>query len=196
MRIIAGKYRSRKIFDSPALKKNKRIHNLRPTSDRAREMLFNILSNKIDFNGIKSLDLFAGTGSFGFECLSRGAEHCTFVDLSRTSQEIIFKTAKEIDCSEKTEFIHEDSLSFLKSNSDEFDLIFADPPYNYQLYEELAAAITQKTFSAAVIELSSRSEFSGFSKEGFSLRTKQSGLNSFKILLRQNEKKSHLSRNI
>ena len=81
MRIIAGLFKSRKIY-SPVTGNNNKPGDIRPTSDRARETVFDILNNRFDFSGFSCLDLFAGTGAFGFECLSRGAGFVNFVDYS------------------------------------------------------------------------------------------------------------------
>ena len=75
--------------------------NLRPTTDRVRESLFNILQNRLDFDGLVVLDLFAGTGALGLEAISRGAEYVTFVEKSRFSQDIIKKNIELIGCSQR-----------------------------------------------------------------------------------------------
>jgi len=128
MRIIAGKYRSR-ILKSPG-----KQQGVRPTTDRARETLFNILSNFFDFEGKKVVDLFCGTGSFGIECLSRGAEFAILVDKSVKLAE---ENVKLLKIEDETEVIRTDALIFLKDESLEVDLIFADAPYDYNMYNKL-----------------------------------------------------------
>ena len=83
MRIIAGDFRGRALA---ALGKGDAGAHLRPTTDRVRESLFNVLAHQVDFDGMRVLDLFAGTGALGLEALSRGAESVTFVDDGRVSQ--------------------------------------------------------------------------------------------------------------
>lgn len=129
MRVISGYLRSRNIN---VLKSSR---NIRPTTDRARETLFNIVSNIYDFNGFTVLDLFAGTGSFGIECLSRGSECCYFVD---SNTESVIGNINSLGLIEKSKIIKTDVLYFLKSNRElKFDLIFADPPYDYNNYDKL-----------------------------------------------------------
>ncbi len=129
MRVISGFLKSRTIS---VLKSSK---NIRPTTDRARETLFNIISNSFEFNDSNVLDLFSGSGSFGIECLSRGAKYCYFVDSYTESIENNINALKLI---EHSEIVKSDVLYFLKNKSElKFDIIFADPPYNYQNYEKL-----------------------------------------------------------
>lgn len=125
MRIIAGKFRGRKLKSPPSLQ-------TRPTSDRLRETLFNILAPRIA--GARFLDLCAGTGAVGIEALSRGAAHVTFVDQSRKMCALIEANAQglkiddpefEVITSEATEFLGR----FAKKGSQPFDIIFFDPPY-------------------------------------------------------------------
>ena len=187
MRIIAGKYRSRKIHsavpDSNCNQLNK--SGFRPTSDRARESLFNTLNNRIDFTDMKCLDLFAGTGSFGFECLSRGAARCVFVDISRKSSGIIEKTAEELGCKDNIEFISGDCLTFLKRDSEYFDLIFADPPYNYEHYSEITQGILKRDFIASIIEYGQPDSLNAIQvNEGTEVVDKKIGVTNFKIFIK------------
>jgi len=125
MRIIAGNYRGRKIKSPPSLA-------TRPTSDRLRETLFNILAPRIE--GARFLDLCAGTGAVGLEALSRGAAHVTFVDQSRRMSALIKENcdAFEIDNGE-FEVVTADASDFLRryarQSKQPFDIIFFDPPY-------------------------------------------------------------------
>jgi len=154
LRIIAGKYKSRRI-NTPA----GAVHNtkdqdksIRPTSDRARDSLFNILFNLIDFDEVVCLDLFAGTGALGFECISRGAMHCSFVDISRSAEILIKKTAEELDCIDKVSIIKDDSLRYVTVNEKYYDIIFADPPYMYEDYGKLINTVLNKEFGIFVVE--------------------------------------------
>ena len=125
MRIIAGKYRGRKLKSPPSLQ-------TRPTSDRLRETLFNILAPRIE--GARFLDLCAGSGAVGVEALSRGAEHVTFVDLSRKICRLIEGNlaALKID-DDEFDVVSSDQSKFLrravKTQAEPFDVIFFDPPY-------------------------------------------------------------------
>jgi len=161
MRIISGRYKSRKIhspaFDKTAKdkrnKKDKRKNYIRPTSDRTRETIFDILQNFFDFADSKCLDLFAGTGSLGLECLSRGASYCTFVDISKNSIRLLEKTTNSFCLSENIRIIKSDCLKFLKENKEKFDIIFADPPYAYDRYNDLLKLVFLKSFKIFVLEI-------------------------------------------
>lgn len=121
MRIVAGKYKGL-VFQYP-----KNI-TARPTTDRAKESLFNILENKIDLDGIKALDLFTGTGNIAYELASRGADEIIAVDMSIHSVRYIKEVAKKLQ-TEAIKSVKADAFSFLNKCTDKFDLIFADPPY-------------------------------------------------------------------
>ena len=151
MRIIAGKYKSRKINDPP---KNKGEHTdtIRPTSDRARETIFDILSSRINFTDTKCLDLFAGTGAYGFESLSRGAMHSSFIDISEKSIKLLRKTAEDLDVKKDVSIIKSNSIKFLRDNDVEFDIIFADPPYSYDYYDLLVELVFENKFLFFILE--------------------------------------------
>jgi len=126
MRIIAGKYRGRRLRSPSSLR-------TRPTSDRLRETLFNVVAPRIE--GARFLDLCAGTGAVGIEALSRAAEHVTFVDQSRkmcmlietnTNALKVDRGAYEIVTSEAADFLRQ----HFKEANDPFDLVFFDPPYS------------------------------------------------------------------
>lgn len=132
-RIISGRLRG-KIIKAPG--------NLpvRPTTDFAKESLFNILNNNFHFENIKALDLFAGTGNLSYELASRGCEDIVAVDLSNRCQQFIEKTAKELNFTGlKTR--RANALDFVKREYREYDLIIADPPYDYEEYDALIEAI-------------------------------------------------------
>ncbi len=123
MRIISGRFKGRfiKVPDSKLI---------RPTTDRVRETLFNLLNNKIDFSGIKVLDIYAGSGSLGLECMSRGADEIHFVEknfpIYKNLQENINSLGIEAGCS----IFKMDALRFSQiSDHDKYDLILADPPF-------------------------------------------------------------------
>ena len=131
MRIISGKYRGRKLKSPPSLQ-------TRPTSDRLRETLFNILASRIA--GARFLDLCAGSGAVGIEALSRGAAHVAFVDRSRKMYALIETNLKELKVSDESEVVSKEALQFLKRHARNqggaFDIIFFDPPYVMD-YEEV-----------------------------------------------------------
>lgn len=122
MRIISGEYGGRR-FEAP------RNLQARPTTDIAKESLFNILQNRLDIEGISALDLFSGTGSISFELLSRGAEHVVSVEMGRVQQQFIQKVATELKIGREHQLVRGDVFRYLKSATQQFDLVFADPPY-------------------------------------------------------------------
>lgn len=119
MRIIAGKYRGRVL-------KEFKGRDIRPTSDRSKEAIFNILQTEI--LGSSFLDLYAGTGNMGVEALSRGAEKVVMVDSSKESVAIEKYNVDMIK--ETADIICADALTFVSSTREKFDIIFLDPPYD------------------------------------------------------------------
>ncbi len=122
MRIISGNYRGLKLAEFKG-------EDIRPTADRVKESLFNILMGKI--TGAKVLDLFCGSGNLGIECLSRGAEGVYFNDLSRDSIAVLKSNLTKMKRGERYQISCLDYLQCLNSVRDKFDLIFIDPPYRY-----------------------------------------------------------------
>ena len=119
MRIIAGKWRGRILETPPGLV-------TRPTSDRARETLFSMLSSRLgSFDDLRVADLFAGSGALGFEALSRGVASVTFVESNRKAAEVIRRNAERLGT--EVRVISGSALALPRSQS--FDLILADPPY-------------------------------------------------------------------
>ena len=191
MRIISGKYRSRKINSALPVKENciAGSHGeLRPTSDRARESLFNILNNIIDFDGLKCLDLFAGTGAVGFELLSRGAASVDFVDISPKQLKLIELTAGELGCNDNVSVIKQEAKNFIIKNKGSFyDLIFADPPYNSEEADkDWINFINEIGFTVLIIEQGPadnyKPELNGY--ESFERKT---GITKFKIFVSNSE---------
>lgn len=131
VRIIGGKWRSRKLDVVEA-------RDLRPTPDRVRETLFNWLQPWID--GATCLDLFAGTGSLGFEALSRGAACVTMVDSNRTVTEALRRQAARLDA-DGLRIIQEDAMRFLASRPGSFDIVFLDPPFADQGLDQVIKAL-------------------------------------------------------
>ena len=123
MRIIHGKYQG---FQFPAFHGD----NTRPTSDLVKESLFNILDAQIDLEGIAVIDLFAGTGNIGLECLSRGASQLISVDHMLQNVKYMDALKKNLNIPE-WQIFKMDALDFVVKNKSEVNLIFADPPYDY-----------------------------------------------------------------
>jgi len=121
MRIISGTYGGRRL--SPP----KNI-TARPTTDFAKESLFNLLNNRMDFEGIDMLDLFAGTGGIGIECVSRGARSVTAVEIAHVQQNWIISCCRQLGI-RNLSVIRGDVFKFLNACRTKYDLIFADPPY-------------------------------------------------------------------
>jgi len=121
MRIISGKYKGKRLLAPKKLP-------VRPTTDMAKEALFNILNNRYFFEDIIALDLFAGTGNISFELASRGVKELTAVDSHSGCVQFISKTAKELDFPITT--IKSDAFRFLERANSKYDIVFADPPYD------------------------------------------------------------------
>ena len=138
MRIIGGKYRSRVLAEFAG-------ENVRPTSDRAREALFNILALKI--YGARVLDLFAGSGALGIESLSRGAKEVVFNDFSKDSIAIVKKNLTKLKIpvgGVEAKVVQGDYLACLEQARGQFDLIFIDPPYRMEYGEKALKKIAEK----------------------------------------------------
>jgi 16S rRNA (guanine966-N2)-methyltransferase len=126
MRIIGGKYRSRIIETISS-------HVVRPTSGRVRQTIFDLLATRVDFDSARVLDIFAGSGILGFESISRGAVHVTFVDKNPSVLKKISETISRLGVASQTAISRQDVLRFLRTAPPEdcrFDLIFCDPPYH------------------------------------------------------------------
>lgn len=137
MRIISGEFKGRR-FDPP---KN---FKARPTTDFAKENLFNILNNHFDWDDIESaLDLFAGTGSIGFEMVSRGCPNVTSVEKDAVHVTFIEKTKSMLKTKEP-KVLKTDVFKFLESCKMQFDFIFADPPYDLKNFEDIPRIILEK----------------------------------------------------
>lgn len=137
MRIISGQFKGRRIFPPKGLP-------VRPTTDMSKEALFNVLNNYFDFETLKVLDLFAGTGNISFEFASRGSSPITCVDADFGCIKFIKQIAAEYDFNIAA--TKSDVFAFLEKNKASFDIIFADPPYNLdqKLFEKLVLTIFDK----------------------------------------------------
>ncbi len=134
MRIIAGNFRGRRLTSV-------RDHSVRPTTDRAKQTIYDILSNRIDFQGIEVLDLFAGSGSLGLEALSRGAKSVVFIEKSRRALKVLETNIRSLGSEAQCTIHQADVFWFLKNVQRSFDLIFADPPYKLETISTLPDAI-------------------------------------------------------
>lgn len=137
MRIISGKYKGRRISPPKNLP-------VRPTTDMSKEALFNVLRNHFNFDGLKVLDLFSGTGNISYEFASRGSDNITCVDGDFGCVKFIKQTATEFDFNIAA--IKSDVLKFIEKCNAKYDIIFADPPY----------AFDQKTFEKIVTSIFER----------------------------------------
>ncbi|MEQ2457364.1 16S rRNA (guanine(966)-N(2))-methyltransferase RsmD [Flavonifractor hominis] len=134
MRVITGTARGRKLKELPGLE-------TRPTTDKVKESVFNII--QFDIEGRRALDLFGGTGQMGIEALSRGAAHCTFVDLRKEAAAVIRENLAHTRLDGQGTVVQGDYLAFLTGCREKFDLIFLDPPYGKGLLEKALETIAK-----------------------------------------------------
>jgi 16S rRNA (guanine(966)-N(2))-methyltransferase RsmD len=135
LRIIGGRYKGRRINPPSNFK-------ARPTTDFAREGLFNILNNRVDFESVTVLDLFSGTGSISYEFASRGASAVHLIEKDFNHISGIKRILKELDL-HNVRPIHIDVKAYLKTCSVKYDIVFADPPYELSWLNELPDLVTQ-----------------------------------------------------
>ncbi len=131
MRIIGGRLKGRR-FDPPADN-----WPTRPTTDFAREALFNILSNRVKWDGLQVLDLFGGAGGITFECISRGCAQVTYVERFGKALGFVKRTAVTLGIEDQIQLVKGDVFRFLERETRSFGLIFADPPYDLDRLAEL-----------------------------------------------------------
>jgi 16S rRNA (guanine(966)-N(2))-methyltransferase RsmD len=164
MRIISGKYGGRKI--NPP-------HNMpytRPTTDIAKEGLFNILQNRIQIEGARTLDLFGGTGCISYELASRGAENLTIVE--KDSQMLQFiKLNVEMLKIENVQVLNMDVFQFLNSCSQQYEVIFAGPPYALNTIDDLPKIIVERKLISStgyfILEHTPRNNYKNFAGYSF-----------------------------
>lgn len=136
MRIVAGRFKGAQLATP-------RSQATRPTSDRLRETVFNILAHGIglDLDGLRVLDLFAGTGALGFEAVSRGARHCTFIEDAVEARGVIRRNMETLGLNGVAKILRRDATHLGDAGTIEpFDLVFADPPYGKGLGEKALAS--------------------------------------------------------
>ena len=129
MRIISGKYRGRAINPPRNLR-------ARPTTDFAKENLFNVLNNLVDYEELDVLDLFAGTGSISYEFASRGARSVTSVEINAVHYNFIRQTARQLGC-DNIFVVKANAFLYLRSCPKQFDMIFSDAPYDLEGSEQI-----------------------------------------------------------
>ncbi|MET0464959.1 MAG: RsmD family RNA methyltransferase [Chitinophagaceae bacterium] len=137
MRIIAGEHGGRKI-NPPA-----KMPYTRPTTDIAKEGLFNTLQHKLDIEELTTLDLFGGTGSISYELASRGAQQLTIVEKDHAMFDFIKKTAESLHI-DNMKLVKMDVFKFIEQCTEKFDFIFAGPPYALTTIDELPKQIAEK----------------------------------------------------
>lgn len=131
MRIIGGTFRGRRLSAPRG--------GTRPTTDRTREAIFNLVAARTDLADARVLDLFAGSGALGLEALSRGAEHATFVERAGPALGAIQSNVAALGVADRCTVLRADALRFLEAPTPAFDVIFADPPYDFEAMERLPA---------------------------------------------------------
>jgi len=138
MRVIAGRYKGRVL---------KTVNNLsvRPATDRVKQTVFDMLVNRMEFDGAAVLDLFAGSGSLGIEGLSRGAERVVFVENNPEAGRLIEHNLHVLGCKSSTEIHVAEAMHFIRHHTSSYDLIFADPPYSFEHTSELPEVIFSGT---------------------------------------------------
>ena len=132
MRVITGSARGRRLKELEGME-------TRPTTDRVKEGIFNVI--QFDIEGRRVLDLFAGTGQLGIEALSRGAASAVFVEQRRDAATLTKDNLKITDLTDRGRVVNGEALAFLSSSREKFDLIFLDPPYAANLWESALEAI-------------------------------------------------------
>ncbi len=142
MRVITGEARGRKLITLEG-------QDVRPTTDRVKESIFNIV--QFDVEGASVLDLFAGSGQIGIEALSRGAKHCTFVDSSNRSIEVVKQNLKTCGFEKRASIFCGDGKMYITLSHDRFDIAFLDPPYNKQIIDSVLSAVAEKMTENGII---------------------------------------------
>ncbi len=183
MRIISGKYGKRR-FDVPS------SFSARPTTDFAKENIFNVLGNLIDLEGLLALDLFAGTGSISFELLSRGCQRVVAVEKEYKHAAFIEKVADLLNVTNLT-LIRGDVFRYLRGLKEEsFNLIFADPPYALQNLAEIPQIILEANVlkKGGILIMEHPREYDFSDLPHFS-RHKVYGSVNFSLFIREEERK-------
>ena len=141
MRIVGGELRGRMIMPPAG-------YQARPTTDFAKEGLFNTLTNEIDFSEVSVLDLFSGTGSISYEFASRGCYDIVAVEMNPANATFIKKTAASLNLKGAIQVVHHNVFDFLGICTKKFDIVFADPPYAIEGLD----TIPQKVFDSGILK--------------------------------------------
>ena len=142
MRVITGEARGRKLVTLEG-------EDVRPTTDRVKEGMFNII--QFDVEGANVLDLFAGSGQLGIEALSRGAKHCTFIDSANRSIEVVKQNLKSVGFEKRASVFCGDSKMYIGLSKDKFDIAIIDPPYNKNIIDAVLPSVVEKMTDYGVI---------------------------------------------
>lgn len=181
MRIIAGELGGRKIHPPS------KMPFTRPTTDIAKEGLFNVLQHRLDFEGLKTLDLFGGTGSISYELASRGASDLTIVEKDPKMFDFIGKTAEQLKIT-NIRCVKMDVFKFLEAHLVGYDFIFAGPPYALTTIDELPRIIVdQKWLNPGgwfVLEHTPRNDYKAFAQYKFE---KNYGTTIFSVFINEAE---------
>ena len=170
MRVIAGRARRLKLLTPPGM-------DTRPTTDRTKETLFNILQPQI--GGARFLDLFSGSGAIGIEALSRGAAFAVFVEKDRAAAECIRKNLAFTRLGESGQILRRDVMGALRAleGGPAFDIIFMDPPYGRKLEEQVLRYLAQSSLlaedGAVIVEASLETSFDHVEELGFTVQKKK-----------------------
>ncbi len=145
---------------------------IRPTTERVRETMFNIINNRISFEGIRVLDIYAGSGALGFECLSRGAEEVHFVEKNSVIYRTLEENIKLLQAENKCKIFKLPAIKFSSLKIDDgYDLIIADPPFfKNDIYNVVVNLLNNKYFGSQCLMIIERS-----------IQTKQKDIDNFKI---------------
>lgn len=165
MRVIGGEFKGRTIASPKTMA-------TRPTSDRTRESLFNILNNRVDFSALRVFDGFAGTGALGIEALSRGAEACVFVENASSACATIRQNIETFDLKARAKLMKLDATKLGKNRQQGFDIIFLDPPYGKTMGEKAVKSLVENGWlnEDATLVLEESASAAPQSLPGFMLR--------------------------
>ena len=142
MRVITGEARGRKLVTLEG-------EDVRPTTDRVKEGMFNII--QFDLEGANVIDLFAGSGQLGIEALSRGAKHCTFIDSASRSVEVVKQNLKTVGFEKRASVFCGDAKMYIGLSKDNFDIALLDPPYNKNIIDAVLPSVAEKMTDYGVI---------------------------------------------
>jgi 16S rRNA (guanine966-N2)-methyltransferase len=197
MRVVAGNLRGRRIEGPPEEPKRSASHSAnqshtRPTTDKVREAVFNSLGSMGVVDGVCVVDLFAGSGALGIEALSRGASKCVFVENNKVALAALRKNVTTLGLTDQSAIVNFDiaspgGLVRVGEIVSEAQLVLADPPYGFQQWPQLFAALASAPADAVVVaETESRSNIHGNPPEGWeSLRSREYGRTTVGFFVRR-----------